>query len=496
MYRLFVILLMATLAAHSAVAQEDEPAEPEEPAESLDESGAADVQPSPAVAKEKRLLIVFDTRAAGGVDAVEAGNAGGVIRNSLSSGSCKIVTDAQLAAGAGEKIPDEVEADLERAKALVKRGRERLLDLALDDASDAFLSARVILRRRMLWLDGPDLYIDALMGLAETLATSGRKDDARAAYREILSVSPNYVPDPGQVPGKFRALFDQASKNMSGTASGSITVGSEPAGAMVELDGLQIGRTPTTKEGVPDGLHSLHISLAGYRTVRKIVALSAGESKQVDEKLSSLEGSHLVSDIHQELSGAGSPEKLSSLARELARSVQADAVVLSQLGVNDKGNKTLTVAIIPAASGSARILGLPLGNGNVVDLGPELAGRLSEALASGTGKLRPPGSLGMDFSKRLLGEPAKEQVATTSLVRLPKKPKIDLGATGGTRSTAAVSASSGGDVSLFKRWWFWTAVGGAAATILATTLALTLGGGEKTVHDPDLIHITIERIGQ
>ncbi|HUU03817.1 MAG TPA: PEGA domain-containing protein [Myxococcota bacterium] len=488
MHRLIVMLFLAALVAPLAAAQEDEPTEP---AESTDNTGD---QAVPVEKTGKTLVILFDTQAAQGVDASEAASARAVIENSLSSGEVEVVDAARLVARREEQTPDDVRKDLSRARALTKQGRERLLELALDDAIDSFLSARVILRRRMQWLDDPGTLIDALMGLAESLAAAGRGDDARSAYREILVVAPNYVPDPGQVPGKFRALFDTAAE-MSKDVNGSISVNTDPQGALAELDGLKIGRTPTTKKGVPDGLHSLYLSKTGYRAVRKIVEVSAGESAKIEEKLSPQILSRLIADIQQEIAGPGSQEKLSSSARDLAHISGAGAVVLSQLGLNIAGKKVLTIAVIPANGDTARIVGLPLGTGGAVELGPELAGRLSEALSSRGSKALPPDSLGMDFSARLLGESAKEKLATSSLVRLQKKPKIGLNVSGGTQPPAPVAVQDSAGGSIFTRWWFWTGVGAVAAAIVGTSLALTLGGGEDTINDPDLIHIQLERIG-
>jgi len=186
---------------------------------------------------------------------------------------------------------------------------------------------------------------------------------------------------------------------------------------------------------------------------------------------------------------------LSSSARDLAHISGAGAVVLSRLGLNIAGKKVLTIAVIPANGDDTRIVGLLLGPGGATELGPELAGRLSEALSPAGSKARPPDSLGMDFSAHLLGTPAKEKLASTSLVRLQKKPKIGLNVSGGTQPLAAVAVQDSAGGSIFTRWWFWTGVGAAAAAIVGTSLALTLGGGEETINDPDLIHIQIERFG-
>jgi tetratricopeptide (TPR) repeat protein len=491
MHRLIVLLFLAAMVTPMAAAQEDEPVEPLEKAENTADSGN---EAFLAEESGKKLVILFDTQAIQGIDSREAASARTVIGNSLSSGEIEVVSAAQLVARSEEQTPEDVRRDLQKARALIKRGRERLLELALDDAIDTFLSARVILRRRLQWLDDPGVLIDALMGLAESLATAGRADDAQSAYREILVVAPDYVPDPGQVPGKFRTLFDTAAE-MSKDVTGAVSVVTDPRGVLAELDGLEIGRTPATKKGIPDGLHALRLSKTGYRVVRKIVEVSAGESTRIEEKMSPQVLPRVVDSIQHEISGSGSRDVLSSLAHDLAHISGAEAVVLSQLAHNLAGKKVLTIAVIPAGGEDPRIVGLAIGPGDIVELGPELAGRLSEALSSRGGKTRPPDSLGLDFSRRLLGAPAREKQVAGSLVRLQKKPALGLNVSGMTQSPVSGAVQPGEAGSIFSRWWFWTAVGAAAAAIVGTSLALTLGGGNETVTDPDLIHIQLERIG-
>jgi hypothetical protein len=44
---------------------------------------------------------------------------------------------------------------------------------------------------------------------------------------------------------------------------------------------------------------------------------------------------------------------------------------------------------------------------------------------------------------------------------------------------------------VWKRWWFWTAIGGGAALVLVTTLALSLGPETSIVQDPDTVRIQV-----
>ncbi|MBN1670004.1 MAG: PEGA domain-containing protein [Kiritimatiellae bacterium] len=75
-----------------------------------------------------------------------------------------------------------------------------------------------------------------------------------------------------------------------GAKKGQIYVATEPAGAVVALDGVAHGATPTTVEQVAPGRHLVVVRKEGYGEARRTVSLAPGQKAAVDLKLEPILG--------------------------------------------------------------------------------------------------------------------------------------------------------------------------------------------------------------
>jgi len=434
-------------------------------------------------------VLLLDTLAGAGVGADAAAEANELLDRSLSALDHVVVIEPEaLVRRMSGGVPGEVKEDQAKAANYEKKGRECLLNLALDDATDAFQTARVLLRKHLQWLDDPDPLIVVLMGLAESLAAGGRLEEARAAYREVLALSPGYEPDPGQVPSKFRSLFDQVREKAAQELAGSLSVTCRPSGAKVELDGLTVGDTPVVKGGVPAGLHALRVHKDGFKTLRTTVEVTAGESTVVADELTPLVVPELIRRTRRALAGSGK-EKPAVLARDMVKIAGLPAVVLSQVTRIADGKKVLMVAVVLAAADLPYRYGARLDAGREAQVGKTLAWQISDALDASTPPPSPPGDLGLIFKSRLLGEPA-----TTKIVKV-KDPPIVVPIPPTMPEPEPEPEPEPDDYTpVWGKWWFWAGAGAVLAGAIGTTLALTLGGGNETIHEPDRIHVLVERV--
>ncbi len=339
-------------------------------------------------------VLVLDTLAGpgAGADAAALGNA--LLSRSLSAlDHVEVLDPESLLQRMAGGVPEPVREDLAKSANYERRGRECLLNLALEDATEAFQTARVMLRKHLQWLEDPEPLIVVLMGLAESLATGGQLQEARAAYREVLVLSPGYEPDPGQVPSKFRSLFDLVREQAAQELAGSVSVTCRPGGADVELDGLTVGNTPVVKGGVPAGLHALKVHKEGFRTLRTVIEVTAGESTVVSEKLTPLLVPDLIRRTRRALTGGGKETAPVVLARDQARIAGVLAVVLSQVTQDADKRKVLTVAVVLAAADRPYIYGTRLETGREQEVGKTLAWQVSDALDGGVPPPGPPTGL-------------------------------------------------------------------------------------------------------
>jgi PEGA domain len=111
-----------------------------------------------------------------------------------------------------------------------------------------------------------------LYKMALALDKAGKTDEASAAYQTFLDSSPPASMDARVTDSKIRLL------ELKKSAQASVKVKTDPAGALVTIDGEpQMGMTPMTVK-LSVGKHKVHISSPGYETVdREIDVTAAGE---------------------------------------------------------------------------------------------------------------------------------------------------------------------------------------------------------------------------
>jgi hypothetical protein len=124
-------------------------------------------------------------------------------------------------------IPLEVQEQFEKAENLLELGKEKMFDLSLAEAKEAFSQARGLIRQQIEWLDDSALLVEVLMNYAEALICSQEVEQAKIIYREVLVLSPGYVPDPNQFPPKFCKLFEEVRGQVAEETKGKPAIASE-----------------------------------------------------------------------------------------------------------------------------------------------------------------------------------------------------------------------------------------------------------------------------
>src|SRR5262245_62155808 len=67
--------------------------------------------------------------------------------------------------------------------------------------------------------------------------------------------------------------------------AGSLRVDSEPAGAVVYIDGRQTGETPLTLDTLPEGVHRVRLVRSGYLDNVRLVTIKSGARADVRTQL-------------------------------------------------------------------------------------------------------------------------------------------------------------------------------------------------------------------
>ena len=162
-----------------------------------------------------------------------------------------------------QQTPDDVQAamdDLDAIAELVRTGDPAEASRRARAAVEAFEQHLVIVRRSQL--------VDAYMLLA--LAECQRRVDRRCreGLERVVVVRESLEYDPIRYPEQHQALFDEVrAEAVERGLRGAIEIRTEPAGAEVYVDGRSIGPSPVVAEGLLVGDHYVTIKAVGFQKV-------------------------------------------------------------------------------------------------------------------------------------------------------------------------------------------------------------------------------------
>ncbi|RKX84648.1 MAG: hypothetical protein DRP58_06950, partial [Spirochaetes bacterium] len=89
----------------------------------------------------------------------------------------------------------------------------------------------------------------------------------------------------------LKSQIDKAEAEALALLQGFISVASEPEGAEISLNGVLLGMSPLTTNGIKEGTYSLKIEKNDYITVTKSILIAAGQTIEITEKLIEIPGS-------------------------------------------------------------------------------------------------------------------------------------------------------------------------------------------------------------
>ncbi len=197
------------------------------------------------------VLAVSGADRSGGGGAVTAA----AMTTAVGARSPRIVGDAigearrAIAAGA---VPLEALARFRRVRELVDEGWRAYLRVSVELAASRLALARTEAEALLGMPGGPELYADAALRLGAVLGHLGRTAEAR----QVLALAITLDPERPITLAEFSPDIVDAVTAARGRASAAhpVRIDTEPSGAVVAIDGRDIGRTPIEVE-LPEGQH-------------------------------------------------------------------------------------------------------------------------------------------------------------------------------------------------------------------------------------------------
>lgn len=116
--------------------------------------------------------------------------------------------------------------------------------------------------------------------LGQALYNEGRLDEAQQVFLKLTELSPNYSLNEDAVSPKIIEFV----KKIKAQNLGTISISSEPPGATLKLDGVEIGKTDLTLYSLK-GDHDIEISRPGFVTQKQTVSVAAQKTEKIHIKL-------------------------------------------------------------------------------------------------------------------------------------------------------------------------------------------------------------------
>lgn len=392
-------------------------------------SAEAEEAERPRPRKQTRLQVVVLVEPVEGVSGKVADRLSRRIQRLLKKNrSLKVVSASrQLEVFAGE-IPTDA---IEEAKKALQKALELLESGSHKQAIAAFSQARLLQGKVLNHVKKADLALGQL-GQAIAYFHNRLHDLSHRTLVDLFSWRPTLKVDTSSLPKPFLALVDRAKREAKKGPRGTLVVQTRPAGASAFLNGQSVGKTPLELDGVPVGTHYLTLRKTGY--FKLTMALKVPTPGKV-EYAYALKQNEKYLLLEQAL-------KRSWPDFGKARATAAMEELKTLLGVDQ------IVLVRPAPPSEAGVKT----ESCLYDL------RTGNLLKRLTGTLPLKGKGGEEYAQNLyIG------VRADGTLPDPGAEKVDTGP---------------GRKPIWKRWWFWTAVG-AAAVAAVTGIAVPLSMRDK-----------------
>lgn len=172
------------------------------------------------------------------------------------------VAEARRAVAAGA-VPVEMLKRFRHVREQIDEGWRAYHTVQFDLAANRFAAARDAATPLLDVPSGAVLYADATLRLGVVLARQGRAPEARAAIALALALDPERPISPLEFAPEVIAVIDAVRAESPHTQPVAVTT--EPSGALLTIDGRDVGRAPAILE-LAVGQHVVVAQLPHYRS--------------------------------------------------------------------------------------------------------------------------------------------------------------------------------------------------------------------------------------
>lgn len=342
--------------------------------------------------------------------------------------------DVRLAEFAQEVPFDQVEL----ARTAYQNGRDAFNKLELDNAIVTLSDAVDQLIAVLPYIKKQEL-ADAMMALAVAQQQRNKNPAMQATLRRLLTWRPTYQVDNDQFPAAINDPLEAARTHQSQQPQGQVKVLSEPPGAQVFVDGEFAGTSPLNVEHLTVGEHYITFKKLGFKRGLRVANIVKDRPAQILGKLDRSEKFLLVEQAISRVGPTMGAKRLDKVVDNLRETLFLDHAIFLKMqrsAPQSSGSEDVTVAAY------------------LYDL------RSRSLLSEKTETVKVQGGVPAEGAMALLADKLYEGVDYDSVEVKPDDAPLPV----------AVKQTP-----LYKRWWFWTAIGvvvagGASALAVGLTL--------------------------
>lgn len=340
---------------------------------------------------------------------------------------------------------------IERARVRLDQGRQAYLNLDLTSAIELLSGAVADFDATAAALEDPEDLGQALLFLGSSYAFNGQQRDATRVFARLHVQMPHIVPDPNVFPPDVIERFDAARPRDSASPAASISIESDPPGAIAYVDFVARGVTPVTVSGLIGGEHIVRVTRAG--------ATPSVSSVTVRPRATEATSAFLVDDartsgLHEAIASIRGADFSAAPAGSPIRQV-AEVLDVERIGV---------IHVVPADSEDQIQIELLVYD---VTTGRRLV-RGAGTSTTGIGEL--------ESAVHRLVSGALEAALTTrpQVTEAEVAPPVD-------EESPLTPPPPVAGPSIAEEWWFWTIIGGVVVVGAAVAVGVAVGSQGTTV---------------
>lgn len=349
---------------------------------------------------------------------------------------------------------DNTLAKLIEARRLLAEGRAAYVDLNLDEATRQLEAAVDNFNQALSALEDPSDLGNALLYLGASQAYNGDSRGARGTFQRLHVQMPHIRPDPNEFPPEVVSMWEQAAPRAT---DGTITVSSDPPGAVAYVDFIPRGQTPVTVSDLARGEHSVRVTSPGSTPYIENVEISRRNREQtVESFLMAQEEYTALPDAVRGITGHELEVGDGPIA-EVAELLELDKIGVIRVSYGDSQDTVKLELVMFDVASQRRVL---RGEVQAPRAFGDLESVVQRSITQGLENVLRP-RVGQD-DENIVGQ--------------------DVWTAG---SQQQQDDGDDDEDSLIGKWWFWTAIGGAVVLGAVIVIAVTVPDGDNLGNDRD-----------